>query len=671
MPKINVLPKNIAELIAAGEVVERPASVIKELVENAIDAGASSIVVEIKRGGITYMRVTDNGCGIARDQVRTAFLRHATSKVLSADDLNAILTLGFRGEALASVCAVARVEMITAVAGAALGTCYTIHGGEEISLEDAGCSQGTTVIVRDLFYNVPARMKFLKRDVTEGSSVSAIVDRLALSHPEISFRLIRDGKQVLSTAGDGKQRSAIYAVLGREFSAAMLELPPVEGTVKVTGYTCLPTACRPNRNGQFFFMNGRYVKSGTVSAALDQAYKHSAMVGKFPACVLNVSLNPALMDVNVHPTKTEVRFTDERAVFEAVYRTVRAALAAGDRRPEIKLPQKKAASPFSGSEPYRQATVDLGALPLKQPATEMPAAEKMSKPAGDSAAEMAVDQAKPAGTVLTFLDDSKMDGQQLKPGNYRFYGVEAHQPPVQSGGTTRVNLDVAVDDADAVPEELNQPASPPEITAEKPKKPADSAPKPDVEDSLNALRYIGQAFDTYILVSLQQSIYFIDKHAAHERMNFERLKAMHQVTAQLLLAPVAVDLMPEEHAAVLTQREKLSQYGLELEDFGDSAVVVRAVPAELSKQDVSTLVREIAGNILEKNSCESDLSDAILHSIACKAAIRAGDYTSVEEQLSLARRVLSNPALMYCPHGRPIAFKLTKSELEKQFGRLM
>lgn len=652
MPQIKVLPKNIAELIAAGEVVERPASVIKELVENAIDAGATTITVEIQHGGVTYMRVADNGCGIARDQIRTAFLRHATSKVASAEDLNSILTLGFRGEALASVCAVAKVEMITAAAGAELGACYTIHGGEELSLEDAGCPQGTTVIVRDLFYNVPARMKFLKKDVTEGSAVGAIMDRLALSHPEISFHFIKDGKQVLATAGDGKQRSAIYAVLGRDFSKAMMQLPAVEGPVTVTGFTCRPTNCRPNRNGQFFFINGRFIKSGTVSAALDQAYKNSAMVGKFPACVLNIRIDPNFVDVNVHPTKTEVRFTNERLVFEAVYRTVKAALAAGDERPEIRLPQKKQpfANPNSGQ--FRQAEVDLNTLPEKQKEDER-------------------------DSIITLWDDSKISASSLTPGSYRLFEVQPHRP-----NGAKVNLDIAVDQsaAEPAPNAENKPTGEetPSVPsnndspapAAEPSAATNSAPQTN-EPNFNHLRYVGQAFDTYILVSLENTLYFIDKHAAHERMNFEKLKAARQVNPQLLLEPVAVNLLPQEHAAVLERQGELKSYGVEVEDFGNGAVLVRAVPSELSGVDVPTLMSEIAGNILEKSTCESDRINAILHSIACKAAMKAGDYTSVTEQLELAKAVLSRNDLMYCPHGRPIAFKLTRQELEKQFGRLV
>ena len=679
MPQIKVLPKNIAELIAAGEVVERPASVIKELVENAIDAGATTVTVEIQHGGVTYMRVADNGCGIARDQIRTAFLRHTTSKVASAEDLNSILTLGFRGEALASVCAVAKVEMITAAAGAELGACYTIHGGEELSLEDAGCPQGTTVIVRDLFYNVPARMKFLKKDVTEGSAVGAIMDRLALSHPEIGFHFIKDGKQVLATAGDGKQRSAIYAVLGRDFSKAMMQLPAVEGPVTVTGFTCRPTNCRPNRNGQFFFINGRFIKSGTVSAALDQAYKNAAMVGKFPACVLNIRIDPNFVDVNVHPTKTEVSFTNERLVFEAVYRTVKAALAAGDERPEIRLPQKKQpfANPNSGQ--FRQAEVDLNTLPEKQKEDER-------------------------DSIITLWDDSKISASSLTPGSYRLFEVQPHRP-----NGAKVNLDIAVDQsaAEPAPNAENKPAGeetpsvPPNNDSPAPaaepsaaissggqglppqnansgegaeprsaEGPANATPQTN-EPNFNHLRYVGQAFDTYILVSLENTLYFIDKHAAHERMNFEKLKAARQVNPQLLLEPVAVNLLPQEHAAVLEWQGELKSYGVEVEDFGNGAVLVRAVPSELSGVDVPTLMSEIAGNILEKSTCESDRINAILHSIACKAAMKAGDYTSVTEQLELAKAVLSRNDLMYCPHGRPIAFKLTRQELEKQFGRLV
>ena len=484
---------------------------------------------------------------------------------------------------------------------------------------------------------------------------------------------------MLATAGDGKQRSAIYAVLGRDFSKAMMQLPAVEGPVTVTGFTCRPTNCRPNRNGQFFFINGRFIKSGTVSAALDQAYKNSAMVGKFPACVLNIRIDPNFVDVNVHPTKTEVRFTNERLVFEAVYRTVKAALAAGDERPEIRLPQKKQpfADPNSGQ--FRQAEVDLNTLPEKQKEDER-------------------------DSIITLWDDSKISASSLTPGSYRLFEVQPHRP-----NGAKVNLDIAVDQTvtEPAPNAKNKPAG-----EETPSVPSNNdSPAPAAEPSaaissggqglppqnansgegaeprsaggpanatlqtnepnFNHLRYVGQAFDTYILVSLENTLYFIDKHAAHERMNFEKLKAARQVNPQLLLEPVAVNLLPQEHAAVLERQGELKSYGVEVEDFGNGAVLVRAVPSELSGVDVPTLMSEIAGNILEKSTCESDRTNAILHSIACKAAIKAGDYTSVTEQLELAKAVLSRNDLMYCPHGRPIAFKLTRQELEKQFGRLV
>lgn len=651
MSDIKVLPKEISELIAAGEVVERPASVIKELVENSIDAGATAITVEIQRGGITYMRVTDNGIGIAKDQIKTAFLRHATSKIKTANDLDAILTLGFRGEALASISAVSKVEIMSAQKGQN-GICYELHGGEEVSFEEAGCPVGTTIIVRDLFYNVPARMKFLKKDVTEGNTVAAVVDRIALSHPEVAVKLIRDGKTVLTTNGDGKLKSAIYAVLGRDFVGSLIPLEYEEGGLKVTGFVCLPSRCRPNRNGQFFFLNGRYIKSGTMAAALDRAYQNSAMVGKFPACVINLLIPAGTVDVNVHPTKTEVRFTDEHKVFDTVYRGTRQALIVGDRRPELQLNTKKPVNIFAEKSEYFQANLPLDITPKKQ------------QPPVTSPAEKPVAEVKPIINSAPISGSLTLNDSQAKENNsffsQSFKSAPLYDVVINAPQTKNKNLDILVEDE---PPKKAEPS----IQSDK-QAPKESDILPDV-NPLDII-YIGEAFSTYIIVSLKNSLYLIDKHAAHERINFEKLKSSLKINSQMLLTPVSVTLVKEEFEAVITNTALLEKLGFLVEDFGGSTLVIRAVPAILSGEDVTSLISEIAETLRKTGTAESKRIDDILHSIACKSAIKAGNITSKEELQSLAVKVLTSRSLMYCPHGRPIAFELKRSQIEKQFGRL-
>ena len=651
MSDIKVLPKEISELIAAGEVVERPASVIKELVENSIDAGATAITVEIQRGGITYMRVTDNGIGIAKDQIKTAFLRHATSKIKTANDLDAILTLGFRGEALASISAVSKVEIMSAQKGQN-GICYELHGGEEVSFEEAGCPVGTTIIVRDLFYNVPARMKFLKKDVTEGNTVAAVVDRIALSHPEIAVKLIRDGKTVLTTNGDGKLKSAIYAVLGRDFVGSLIPLEYEEGGLKVTGFVCLPSRCRPNRNGQFFFLNGRYIKSGTMAAALDRAYQNSAMVGKFPACVINLLIPAGTVDVNVHPTKTEVRFTDEHKVFDTVYRGTRQALIVGDRRPELQLNTKKPINIFAEKSEYSQANLPLDITPKKQ---QSPVTSPAEKP---------VAEVKPIINSIPISGSLTLNDSQVKENkssfSQSFKSAPLYDVVINAPQTKNKNLDILVEDE---PPKKTEPSIEADMQA-----PKESDILPDV-NPLDII-YIGEAFSTYIIVSLKNSLYLIDKHAAHERINFEKLKSSLKINSQMLLTPVSATLVKEEFEAVITNTALLEKLGFLVEDFGGSTVVIRAVPAILSGEDVTSLISEIAETLRKTGTAESKRIDDILHSIACKSAIKAGNITSKEELQSLAVKVLTSRSLMYCPHGRPIAFELKRSQIEKQFGRL-
>lgn len=639
MPKINLLDKSVAELIAAGEVVERPASVIKELVENSIDAGADRITVEIKRGGITMMRITDNGCGIAREDVPLAFLRHATSKIKSADDLDAIFTLGFRGEALAATSSVARIELLTKTADSDMGTHYCIEGGEESLYEEAGCPEGTTIIVNDLFYNTPARMKFLKKDVSEGNAVAAVIDRMALSHPEISFKLIRDGKQTLQTSGDGKLQSAVYAVLGRDFARSIIEVKGENGGIQVGGAVCKPVFCRNSRAWQFVFLNGRFVNSGTVTAAVEQAYKNSAMVGKFPAFVLNITVPAETVDVNVHPAKTQVRFSDEKRVFDAVYYTVKNALVKGDTRPVITPSRTVGGFADVSAEQYRQQVISTQITPEK---VENPVIEVRNEPQAKKPPEEEKTARLNSDSVPFFLrEDVKEFVNKTKP---------------------TVNVDIIRE-----PDEVNyQPQTKIEEKTAEPA--AQTVSEPMVEEE--PVRFIGEAFRTYIIVEKGESIFLIDKHAAHERILYEQLKAGHSVEIQELLFPARVTLGREEYDAAVQGIEILEAAGFDIEDFGNGTVIVRAVPAALSGVDAAELITEAAGSLAVRSSVQIDRLDNLYHTVACKAATKAGYRSGAVELEALAKRVLNNKDIMYCPHGRPVAFELKRSDLEKQFGRI-
>ncbi len=635
MPHIQVLDKHTAELIAAGEVVERPSSVVKELLENTIDAGATMVAVEIQNGGVTYIRITDNGAGIAREDVPTAFLRHATSKVRREEDLEAIGTLGFRGEALASIAAVSRVELLTCAAGETAGTRYTLEGGEDGHLEDTGCPQGTTIVVRDLFYNVPARMKFLKKDVSEANAVAGVVDRIALSHPEVSFRFIRDGREELLTPGDSQLRSCIYAVLGKEFSDSLLPVDYTLGGVHVHGFASKPAASRANRTMQHFFINGRYVKTRTAMAALEQAYKGAIMVGKFPACVLHLDMPPETVDANVHPAKIEVRFINEKPVFDAVYHGLKSALAAGDVPKQAVLPVR----PAVGQPQAEQLHMEPPAAP-RSPASHIDAI--LDKPPAQPAAPApAVPSAPPAARPRPVLRDGT-DAPYYAAPSYLNIERTSAQPAA------------APEPPPAPPPVREEPAAPP---------PAEKASEP--------VTYVGEAFHTYVIAQMGESLYVIDKHAAHERLLYNQLKATPHNDAQMLLEPVSVPLGREEYAAVTAELETLGAAGFEVEDFGGSTVLVRAVPLILSGCDAAAAIQEIAGGFVSgKRELTMDKLDWIYHSSACRAAVKAGDSSRPEELRQLAERVLQNDDIRYCPHGRPVCFELTRRELEKQFGRV-
>lgn len=630
MPKIQVLDKQVAELIAAGEVVERPSSVIKELLENAVDAGASVITVEIRRGGVTFMRVTDNGCGMEAEDVPIAFLRHATSKIARQDDLDSIMTLGFRGEALASISAVSHVELLTRTGSAPTGVRYTCGGEEEGVMEEAGCPKGTTMVIRDLFYNTPARMKFLKKDATEGNAVAGVLDKIALSHPEISFRFIRDGKEQLHTPGDSKLSSAVYAVFGKEFSSSLIPVNYELEHVKVFGFISAPSAGRPNRSMQNFFINGRYIRSRTAMAALEEAFKGSLMVGKFPACVLHMQVAFGAVDVNVHPAKLEVRFANERPIFDSVYHGVKSALNAGDKFKvaEIKRP---AISPYA------------------------PVLEKKEQ--------------------LAFPEPPKPSlfhrEQPVSQGLLRDSEAPQKREDILSLHLTDI-LDVEPQPDPVLKEEKRMPES--------------AAPKPPIRDEQIPqvpqakakpgwefhTKILGEAFGTYIIVEYSaDQLMFIDKHAAHERLLYEKLKAGITLgDAQTLLQPVSVSLDKEEYSAVLSHKEELLQVGFEVEDFGVGTVLIRSAPLLLDGSDAADALMEIAGHLAaHKKELTTEHLDWVYHNVACRAAVKAGDNTSREELIHLAEELEQNPQVRYCPHGRPVYIILRRQDIERQFGR--
>ena len=660
MAQIKVLDRQVAELIAAGEVVERPASVIKELVENSIDAGATQITVEIQNGGITFMRVTDNGSGIAREDIKTAFLRHATSKVDKVDDLDSIATLGFRGEALASVAAVARVELLTCKKGET-GSKYAISGGEEEFFEDAGCPVGTTIIVRDLFFNTPARMKFLKKDVSESNAVAGVIDKIALSHPEISFRFIRDGKNTLTTPGDNDLKAAVYAVFGREFANSLIKVDYTFNNMSVSGFVSSPLSARANRNMQHFYINGRYIKSKNLMAALEQACKNSVMVGKFPSCVLNLSIPYNLVDINVSPSKTEARFADERAVFNIVYYAVKSALTEGDNRPEIKT-QRIIPNAVQGEQislHKTETTIKQNSI-IDNPLNNFKPEKTGQLPSYSSVYTNDTEPVAEAINVATKSSDLNAEPFVMRS-----------EPVVKySTSLGKKNIDVFCDEDKITDSSIKSEQS--SETVIEPTKPQISATEAVTADNadLPEIRIIGEVFTTYILAEYGDSVVFIDKHAAHERILFEKIKQSEH-DSQMLLEPITVPLAKEEYAAILDNLDLIIRTGFDIEDFGASSVIVRAVPTVLVGEDIKNLVYEMAGGFTDnKNSVEIEKLDWLYHNIACRAAIKAGSRSNPAEMAALAERIIRHDDIKYCPHGRPVAFILTKKELEKQFGRL-
>lgn len=634
MPKINILPKSVAELIAAGEVVERPASAVKELMENSIDAGADKITVEIKNGGIAYMRITDNGCGISREDIRAAFISHATSKIKEKSDLDSIFTLGFRGEALASVAAVSEVETLTKTADEDVGTRYVIAGGEEKELEDAGCPDGTTIIIRNLFYNTPARMKFLKKDATEGGYVTEAVQKTALSHPEISFTLIKDNRRALFTPGDGRLMTVINEVYGKDFGSGLIEAFGESGPISVRGYISKPVNSRANRTMQHCFVNGRYVKIPVVASALDNAYKNKIMAGKYPSCVLFLSVNPSLVDVNVHPAKTQVRFSSEKDVYDAVYFTAVAALQKGDTPIDVSVRPKHTDRAFYPKTEIHNMTlseesekITMSVLPDKK---SVPPIEDMYK-----------------GIKQPFTPQKNFVAREPDAPFFRTKGLE---------------------DGDSV---LHmQPKSSPD-TAYGEEKPAEKEEKRNEAPRVPEFRVIGEAFDTYIIVQTEDSLVFMDKHAAHERIIFNELRSKERkVYSQVLMSPVTVTLSASDYAAVINNLDIFEKSGYVIEDFGEGTVRVRECPTELSEEDAEEIVLEMADRLAENTSKpEPEKLEWLYHSTACRAAVKKGDGISEDAARSLAERVFTDKEVRYCPHGRPVMFSLSEYEIKKLFGR--
>ena len=652
MPKINVLDRHVADLIAAGEVVERPASAAKELVENAVDAGATQVTVEIQNGGLTYLRVTDNGSGIAPEDVETAFLRHATSKLRTKEDLSAIGTMGFRGEALAAIASVSKIDIMTKTANGE-GVSLRLEAGTVLEKSPAGCPEGTTIVVRDLFYNTPARLKFMKRDTVESSQVAGTLQRQALAHPEVAFRLIKDGETVLQTAGNGDLHGTVYQVYGRQLAVDMLQVKSQWEELRLFGFVTKPTATRGNRNYQQFFVNNRPVKSRLMTAALEEAYDNQLMSGRFPSCVLCLELPTHLVDVNVHPAKTEVKFANERAVFDAIRFGVLSALNKNPGRPEMQLPKntqlQKKTEIKSGGTSGRPSPTQTKQEPFRtMNVQEYKAfAEALSAPASKPVAPNV------AKAIQT--------------------------PKVQTGFVSKI---APVEDPKPAPVVRETVVTPKPAVQEKP--PVHSVgradPCPPVQASIQAelpmpettpYRVVGEVLDTYIIIEQGDAVLFLDKHAAHERILFENLKQSHEpVMSQLLLAPITANVTQEEAGVLLDNRELLTEYGYEIEDFGDGALLIRQFPADLDETQAERTLEELAGRLLTGAAADpATLRDELLHTIACKAAIKAGWHTESAERDALVRQVMERDDIKYCPHGRPVITTLTKALLEKQFKR--
>ena len=713
MAVIHVLDKHTAELIAAGEVVERPASVVKELLENSIDAGATQVTVSIESGGVKLIEISDNGTGIEAEYISTAFIRHATSKIETPDDLTNIHTLGFRGEALASIASVARVELTTRTEVDEFATVYRIEGGEEVSREPGARAVGTTIRVKDLFYNTPARMKFLKKDSSEGTFVSDTVTHVALSHPEVSVKFIREGKLQYVTPGDGQLRGAAYAVLGREFSRDLIELKNQEGVYRITGLVTPPKSCRASRSMQHFYINGRYVRNRTMMAGMEMAFKGTMMQGKFPGGILLLEMPADLVDVNVHPAKIEARFARENDVFDVVYHAVKLALAQpgtgerlftfeADKEEEKAENSKKDAdiikndvknNNFTGLSAIIRGQADPGVLPQQHWEPTKPAAAPQ-QPAPSAAMQISTAPSVPRwkGSAqnedmldpFVTLHSPKLETTKA-PEPFRAAANEAQLDVEPEFGETKLHSPqdhmAAWNPAQEAPKEEPESAPCVETEPDAPEAAEQETVLAEPEqmnfdptaDQPEPLRYVGEVFRTYILAERGDELCLIDKHAAHERQLYEKLAANYgNVPSQMLLEPAAIDLAAEEKQALLDNIPLLENAGLEIADFGGNTVVLRAVPADVEPQNAESLLVEIANKLLKGgHDALNEHTEWVLHSISCRAAIKAGDKSSPQELLALAEKILSGEVPPFCPHGRPCVLKLTRKELEKQFGRIV
>ena len=637
MPRILQLSPHVANLIAAGEVVERPASVVKELLENAVDAGASQVTVEIRDGGMTFMRVTDNGCGMSPEDARTAFLRHATSKLRSAEDLAAIATMGFRGEALAAIASVSRIDLLTKTPGAISGTSLSLEAGNITEESEAGCPDGTTIIVRDLFFNTPARMKFMKSDIVEGGKVSAAVQLQALAHPEVAFRFIRDGKEVLSTPGTGQLEAAVYCVYGRECGKMVKVESRWEG-YSLTGYISKPTDARPSRNLQTFFVNDRPVKSRILIAALEEAYRNQIMVGKFPACVLHLHLPSNAVDVNVHPAKTEVKFLNEKAVFDCVHYGVLGALNKTPDRPQVQF--KPAPAPVAPAK---------AAAPAPKPAKQENFFRTMTAEEYKTFSAAVKDAPKPSPLAAAAV-------------------AAAVERSVQKPVKEQVILPIAEPKSISlppIPEKKPEPVVIP-VQEEEPEQVVIETMPQEIP-----WRYVGELYNSYIIVEQGEEAYLIDKHAAHERILFEKLKANQEtISSQSLLTPIPCRLSPDACAILMANTALLEELGFDAEEFGENTLLLRQIPMDLGTEQAAETLEQMAADLLNGRREKKDsVRDEILHTVACKAAIKAGWHSNEKELLVLVEQVMGREDLKHCPHGRPICITLSKKQLEKQFKR--
>lgn len=712
MAVIHVLDKHTAELIAAGEVVERPASVVKELLENSIDASATQVTVSIESGGVKLIEISDNGTGIEAEYISTAFIRHATSKIETPDDLTNIHTLGFRGEALASIASVARVELTTRTEVDEFATVYRIEGGEEVSREPGARAVGTTIRVKDLFYNTPARMKFLKKDSSEGTFVSDTVTHVALSHPEVSVKFIREGKLQYVTPGDGQLRGAVYAVLGREFSRDLIELKNQEGVYRITGLVTPPKSCRASRSMQHFYINGRYVRNRTMMAGMEMAFKGTMMQGKFPGGILLLEMPADLVDVNVHPAKIEARFARENDVFDVVYHAVKLALAqpgTGERLFTFEADKEEKAenskkyvdiikndvknNNFTGLSAIIRGQADPGVLPQQHWEPAKPAAAPQ-QPAPAAAMQIPTAPSVPRwkGSAqnedmldpFVTLHSPKLETTKA-PEPFRAAASEAQLDVEPEFGETKLHSPqdhmAAWNPAQEAPKEEPESAPCAETEPDAPEAAEQETVLAEPEqmnfdptaDQPEPLRYVGEVFRTYILAERGDELCLIDKHAAHERQLYEKLAANYgNVPSQMLLEPAAIDLAAEEKQALLDNIPLLENAGLEIADFGGNTVVLRAVPADVEPQNAESLLVEIANKLLKGgHDALNEHTEWVLHSISCRAAIKAGDKSSPQELLALAEKILSGEVPPFCPHGRPCVLKLTRKELEKQFGRIV